>query len=258
MIVLEYSYLSAPVKRFETDENTVLIGRHAGVWSVDLDLTPDVTTSRRHAMLTQQNGAYWLEDFGSRGGTWVNGQRIEQRVTVRPEDRIKIGQTTLKILANHRRSKIDTLHDTEPTSLDAEDELMKQGSVTSSVSANEPPSALLLREQANLASLELVERRLTAFYQLSGALGTAQSVEPLLKTVVKHSCQAILGAQRGALLLLEGRKLYIKAYTPERIKPSVSLYLARMAIEKQEAFTWRYDAPGEMGKTHRQHCLRTA
>ena len=248
MIVIEYSYLSAPAKRFETTENTVLIGRHAGVWSVDLDLTPDVTISRRHAMITYQDNSCWVEDFGSRGGTWVNDERIDRRVTIQPEDKIKVGQTTLKIHTNSAAPKIDSLSDTEPNVLDAEDAFLQQGSVTSSVSASEPPSALLLREQANLASLELVERRLTAFYQLSAALGTAQSVEPLLKIVVKHSCQAIPGAQRGALLLRDGRKLFIKAYTPERIKPSISLYLARLAIEKQEAFTWRYDAPGEMGK----------
>lgn len=247
MIIVEYTYLSVPTKRFETQETSVLIGRHAGVWSVDLDLTPDVTTSRRHALISYQDNAYWLEDLGSRGGTWVNGERITQRVPIKPDDQIKVGQTNLRVFPNHHNN-IDSLHDTEPTPLDGEDQMLEQGSVTSSVSATESPTTLLLREQSSQSSLQLVERRLTAFYELSSALGTAQTVEPLLKTVVTHLCKAIPGAQRGALLLRDGRKLFLKAYQPERIKPSVSLYLARMAIDKQEAFTWRHDAPGEMGK----------
>lgn len=248
MIVIEYSYLSTPTKRFETQEDSVLIGRDAGMWAVGLDLSPDVTISRRHAMLTFRDDSFWLEDLGSRGGTWVNGERITRAVQVKPEDRLKVGQTDLQICANHNSGQIDRLNDTEPVPLDGDDAMPEQGSVTSSVSATESPTTLLLREQASHASLELVERRLTAFYELSAALGTAQTVEPLLKTVITHLCKAIPGAQRGALLLREGRKLHLKAYLPERIKPSVSLYLARMAIDRQEALTWRQDAPGELGK----------
>jgi len=71
-----------------------------------------------------------------------------------------------------------------------------------------------------------------------------ETVEPLLKTVVKHVCKAIPDAQRGALLLQSESNLVLKACVPERARPSVSLYLARMAMEQQEAFTWRRNEAG--------------
>lgn len=247
MIGIEYSYLSAPPKRFETNGTTVIIGRQSGDGAVDLDLSPDVTASRRHALITYQNDSFWIEDLGSRGGTWINNQRISSKTPITSNDQIKIGQTILSLYSLDAVASVESLGDTEPNVPQSDEDLLEQGSFTSSVSAMQSPSDLLLERQGN-ASLEIVKRRLTAFYELGAALGTAQSVEPLLKIVVSHLCKAIPGAQRGALLLLNDRKLYLKAYLPERSKPSVSLYLARLAIEKQEAFTWRYDAPGEMGK----------
>ncbi|MCB9076243.1 MAG: hypothetical protein H6631_01490 [Anaerolineaceae bacterium] len=47
MITIEYQYLSNPIKQFETEETEVMIGRASGDWTVDLDLSPDTTVSRR-------------------------------------------------------------------------------------------------------------------------------------------------------------------------------------------------------------------
>ena len=97
MIIVEYTYLSVQKKRFETDENTVLIGRQAGVWSVDLDLTPDVTTSRRHAMITYHDHAYWLEDLGSQAGTTLNGTPVSRPTLLSTGDVIGIGKSRLRL-----------------------------------------------------------------------------------------------------------------------------------------------------------------
>jgi pSer/pThr/pTyr-binding forkhead associated (FHA) protein len=48
--------------------------------------------SRRHAIIQiQRETEYWLVDFGSRNGTFVNGQRIIQPTRLRHEDRLNIG-----------------------------------------------------------------------------------------------------------------------------------------------------------------------
>jgi adenylate cyclase len=250
MIMIEYSYLSATHRRYETESDTVMIGRPSGDWVVDMDLSPDTTVSRRHARLTFEDEAYWIEDVSSRGGTWVNGRRIFSKTRVSPGDHIKIGQTDLFLRkdAEPAPSDLDELHKTQPIQIgQQDDEPLKKGWLTSTVSASEPPvSLLMVRESAK--ALETVRRRLSIFYELGAALGTVHSVEPLLRTVVEHLCHAISGAQRGALLLLSGRKLILKAYLPDGTKPSVSLYLARLAIEKQEAFTWRYGDSSKVGK----------
>jgi adenylate cyclase len=223
-MLITYSYLSGPLQRFESEADTIILGRLWRNQPVDLDLTPDNTVSRRHARLTCEDGAFWLEDLGSTGGTWLNEQKITAKTQLAPGDKIALGQTLLEVLV-------------EPEPL-ASEETMPEGFLTSSVSAGDSPSALLLAA----ASLEIVKRRLTAFYELGAALGTVDTVEALLKTVVQHLCRAIPRAQRGALLLQDDQGLLPKAYVPEDQKPSISFNLARLAIEKHEAFTWRRSA----------------
>jgi hypothetical protein len=46
--------------------------------------------SRRHAVLSRDDGRWWLEDCGSRNGTWVNGRRVSPLTEVAPGDRITL------------------------------------------------------------------------------------------------------------------------------------------------------------------------
>ncbi len=227
---ISYTYLAGPPQHFEAESDSIIVGRLWRGQPVDLDLTPDNTVSRRHARLTHENGIYWVEDLGSTGGTWVNGQRITAKIQLAPEDQITVGQTTLEMIM-------------EPAPLISGESTL-EGVLTSSVSAVDSPSALILAA----ASLEIIKRRLTAFYELGAALGTMDTVEALSKTIVQHLRQAIPRAQRAALLLQDERGLLPKAYVPEKVKPSISLNLARQAIEKQQAFTWRLPIAEETGR----------
>jgi adenylate cyclase len=239
MIIIDYSHLSVQ-KRFKSEADRVIIGRPSDDQTVDLDLTPDTTVSRHHARLTFEDGSYWLEDLGSRSGTWVNERKITAKTQLAVGDQIKMGQTNMVVRRIETPPpKIDNLLvTTQPISI-------KEGVLTSTVRATELPSTLLFAEEPDEASSESIRRRLVAFYDLGAALGTVETVEPLLKTVVEHLCKAIPGAQRGALLLKHEGELLLKACVPEDVSPSVSLNLARRAIEKQEAFTWRRDTPGQ-------------
>jgi adenylate cyclase len=63
------------------------IGRSA---SNQLSLASD-NVSRRHAIIHVQREQYWLVDFGSRNGTYLNGQRIIQPTRLHAGDRVNIG-----------------------------------------------------------------------------------------------------------------------------------------------------------------------
>ena len=56
------------------EEKVMSIGRGPGN---DVVLT-DLRVSRRHAELRIADGGYEIVDVGSRGGTYVNGQRVER------------------------------------------------------------------------------------------------------------------------------------------------------------------------------------
>lgn len=223
MIIINYSLPPTPLKRFESKADAILIGRSTPEQAVDLDLTPDSTVSRRHARLTLESGTYWLEDLGSKYGSFINDQRVIRKVKLKPGDQIRLGQTVLELF------------------------IPDAGILSSSVSASESTPNLLFDIQADLASLEAARRRLLVFYELGAALGTMQAVEPLLKTVVEHLCKVIPDAHRGAVLLLEEQNLALKAFVPEQFKPAVSLNLARLAIDSREALIWRRDKPGTTG-----------
>jgi pSer/pThr/pTyr-binding forkhead associated (FHA) protein len=71
----------------------VAIGRDAGN---DLVL-PTKSVSRQHALITQANGRWFIEDRGSFNGTMLNDDRIRPGVPLplRHSDRIKIGPLVL-------------------------------------------------------------------------------------------------------------------------------------------------------------------
>jgi pSer/pThr/pTyr-binding forkhead associated (FHA) protein len=71
-------------------DSKLVLGRSR---SCDVTLrTPDA--SRRHAEITGVTGGYVISDLGSTNGTFVNGERIEQR-QLRPGDRIQIGSEAI-------------------------------------------------------------------------------------------------------------------------------------------------------------------
>jgi len=57
----------------------------------DLDVA-DGTVSRRHAGLARRDGAWTIEDLGSRNGTFVNGWRVRESGPLEPGDAVRLGQ----------------------------------------------------------------------------------------------------------------------------------------------------------------------
>lgn len=53
---------------------------------------PDDRVSRRHAVIQAQQGGYWLVDFGSRNGTYVNDRRIAQPTRLQHGAVVRIGR----------------------------------------------------------------------------------------------------------------------------------------------------------------------
>jgi hypothetical protein len=72
----------------------VTIGRATGC---KLSLPADTFLSQLHARVFEQDGVTQVEDLGSTNGTWINGERITDPVTVQHGDRVQVGSTVLEV-----------------------------------------------------------------------------------------------------------------------------------------------------------------
>jgi FHA domain len=60
--------------------------------AVDSDVVvEDSSVSRTHALFEWLGGAWFVEDLGSRNGTFLNGQRLTGRRVVRTGDEVRVG-----------------------------------------------------------------------------------------------------------------------------------------------------------------------
>lgn len=55
----------------------------------------DGRISRVHAQILAKDGLFWIEDLNSRGGTWLNGKKIEELMRLRSGDSIRLGKIEL-------------------------------------------------------------------------------------------------------------------------------------------------------------------
>src|SRR5262249_25674749 len=66
-------------KIFDEPREAVVFGRRRHGIHVDIDLTPDLSVSRPHARIWQEDGRYWVEDLGSANGTTIDDKPIPPR-----------------------------------------------------------------------------------------------------------------------------------------------------------------------------------
>jgi len=59
---------------------------------------PGPFASNHHARLYRKNGQYWLEDLGSRNGTYLNGFLLNGPAVLANGDKIGIGDITLRFV----------------------------------------------------------------------------------------------------------------------------------------------------------------
>jgi hypothetical protein len=75
----------------EFDEQAIVLGREG-----TMKLT-DRTVSKRHARLRRNGSAWYVEDMGSRNGTFINNTRVVEPRPVNDGDRLKIGSTIMVV-----------------------------------------------------------------------------------------------------------------------------------------------------------------
>jgi pSer/pThr/pTyr-binding forkhead associated (FHA) protein len=70
----------------------ITIGRATGI-EIQIE---DTYASGRHARIFDRDGIVYIEDMNSTNGTYVNGRRVGAQERLRPDDRIRIGDTEFR------------------------------------------------------------------------------------------------------------------------------------------------------------------
>jgi hypothetical protein len=71
----------------EFEDQSIVLGRH-GTFRLN-----DRKVSKQHARLQSDGSAWYVEDMGSKNGTFVNGVRVVRPCRVKEGDRLRLGQT---------------------------------------------------------------------------------------------------------------------------------------------------------------------
>lgn len=81
--------------RFLLDRDRTVIGRHP-----DCEIfLHDVTVSRRHSEIRRTDGQFTIQDLGSLNGSYVNGERVDER-GLTSGDELQIGRFKLLFLGS--------------------------------------------------------------------------------------------------------------------------------------------------------------
>ncbi len=83
--------LDDPARACELGEDPVSIGRGK---ANTVALPGDPRASLRHAVVERTPRGWRLRDAGSTNGTWVNGERVDERLLA-DGDQLQVGQTLL-------------------------------------------------------------------------------------------------------------------------------------------------------------------
>jgi adenylate cyclase len=264
---ITYSHQGKQLVRTIANE-TVLIGRGGGTGGPDLDLSPDIYVSRKHAMLTERHGAFWIEDLSSKLGTTVNGKEIKGQGEwrLRPGDIVMLGDTMLQVEAAPEAPPSAAVPAAPAVAAPAPPPAPPPPPVPAPAAEDASPEfhieiALNMSEPAFVPAarpgLEL-ERRLALFLDLSTQLGAPTSLDHLLQAVLRRVMDVIPEAERGAVLLrgTSDSELLVKAcVSPDG--PAVSGTLARRALEEGRGFIWRRNMTRSSSNSIAEHHIAT-
>jgi hypothetical protein len=75
-------------------DDEVTLGRGGGC---TVPLAFDTFVSQVHARAFDRDGTLWVEDLGSRNGTFVDGEQVHEAIRVAKGARVQVGETVLEV-----------------------------------------------------------------------------------------------------------------------------------------------------------------
>ena len=184
-----------PGRRFELANGESVIGRSSDC-AVSLDVA---AVSRRHALVREDGGRFYLEDLGSRNGTFVNNERVGDRAPLSDGDQILVCDQLLAFSFGGAPASLGGIPSLHESSLSAplEDDDGSEGDQLANVQATLDlgPGTGSWRLSAK------PEVKLGAMIEISHNLGKTLTVEEILPKLLDSLFKIFVQADRGFIVM---------------------------------------------------------
>lgn len=219
-------------ERYRLDQGRSVLGRHP-----DCDIVIEVgAVSRHHAQILQIDDRYYLEDLGSRNGTYLNRDEVTSRATLANGDTIRVCDVSFRFHTVTAEGVLSGEPGGEGSSIAAvlvDDEARSAGPViTSSLAAS---GQIDLGETVTGA-----EVKLRALLEITRNLGKVLSLDEVLPKVLDALFAIFTQADRGFIVLREPGGMLAPRWAKLRSEDSeeglhISRTIVSRVLDTQEA-----------------------
>lgn len=172
------------------------LGRHPGQ-SVQI---LDRVVSKEHALITFVDDTYWLQDMGSRNGTYVNGERISGRTALHDGDTITLGGTRCIFVEGDGAATTPQAR----AQVTINPSMITETAIRSRLQAQEQETQQFLpeREIRDEAVLRADYEKLRVAFELGRTTASEFDIDVLLHKILDKAFE-FTTADRGCILLLD-------------------------------------------------------
>ncbi|MFO0947614.1 MAG: SpoIIE family protein phosphatase [Planctomycetota bacterium] len=203
-------------RRYELLQEKIRLGRHPAC-EVHIDLN---SVSRFHAQILREEDQFVIEDLNSRNGTFVNGKRIEGRVILKDNDRVKICDM---LFVYHGRNNDST-----------------RG--ISSIAEEQDGTSTVLSTMDVHSSVDMfvkvkAESKLRAILEISQAIAQTLELDAVFGKMLESLFKIFPQADRALVILSEGGRLIPRAVRHRRDEETVrfSRTIVQQALHDKKA-----------------------
>lgn len=205
-------------------DGPVLVGRAPEAQWV----LPHLSISRRHALFHKEPQGWFVEDLGSRNGTFLDGQRVQGKKPLRAGQRLRLGEVEALVEECGPGAEVAEGHRGEVTWLSPMHKVLEESGVKGPPVSPDAPPQVVQRAAQRLALLARLHEEASA----------QVSEEGLLTTILDQAFQQLHPDQAAIFLLQEdGEFLCAGSRSQEgcQEKLLLSRSLVREVVEKKAA-----------------------
>ncbi len=227
MASLQVLYQEKPIE-YELKQGANLIGRLA---ENPIPINHP-TASGKHAVIHAEGGEFFLEDIGSRNGTYVNQQRINGRVKLRHNDMIRFGDAQARFLDPTSAAPTPSAAGAAPS------RVAKPDLITGQIDIRDETEATITGEvlgRGRFGGLDVnPQAKLKAVLEISNSLAGTIDLGALLPKILDTLFNIFKYADRGCILLKDERtgEMVPRAMRHRRKDQDATVRLSRTILNK--------------------------